>query len=217
VWDILERRVRVGFDPYNFPKRFCDLHEQKEYYREHLELKQLDEKLSKKGTPRDKLILDLFDTITLQLGSGETDFRYLSRQEFRQLRLQVELMSEAEIAGAIQEQMKCHKQWGEESGALDQLRWSEARRTAFVGSPLIPSARKAEVSLLGVRGHSITEQWAREEKKEALRNQQLHKEAVIIESMQREGLITNQEAEELYTLNRKLSSLALTTEKLSRT
>jgi hypothetical protein len=135
IWDVLEWKVRIdecylGLDRYSVPQGFHDLQEAREYYREQREVKRLEEELAEKGTARDKLIFDLFDSITLRLGSGESTYRYLSRDEFQQLRSKVEPFSDEKIAKETREQNEYSRRTGQERGVFDE----PVRRGLFASS-----------------------------------------------------------------------------------
>jgi hypothetical protein len=102
VWEILERSVRLGA---RGVKGQIIGHE--EYDRECREVLWLESELWKKGTARDKLIIDLFTGITIQPRNSlplPFEIRELSLKEFRQFRSEVEPMSDEEIAEEIRKQ-----------------------------------------------------------------------------------------------------------------
>lgn len=202
MWDVLERRVRVdecwaGLDRFQIPPEdFRDLREAQEYYRERLEVKRLEEELSQKGTARDKLILDLFDTITLQLGSGESTFRYLTIEEFQSVRSKVEPLSDEKITKGIREQIEYNKQKAIESGRFGDLK-GDIFPNCIVGF-LMPSPD--DVDKWFATG-KITEQEAREKKKKAFQRSRFYTEDGRIGMMRDKGEITKQEALQLRRLN----------------
>jgi hypothetical protein len=205
VWDVLERRVKadecyVGIEPFMPPQNFRNFGEAQEYYREQLEVKRLEEELSEKGTPRDKLILDLFDTITLQLGTGYISFKVLSREEFQQFSSKVDPLSDKEIAEANRLQAEYYIRMGKESGIPGKLIEQDRRKVVFNFS-LISSAERAEIFFAEGRA---TEQEARTEKKAAFRWQRFNTEMGRIDGTLSEGRIIEQEARELYRLNRDM-------------
>jgi hypothetical protein len=207
VWDILERKVSldecyVGLERYSVPESFRDLREAREYYREQREVKRLEEELREKGTARDKLILHLFDSITLQLGSGEPIYRYLLRAEFQQLSSKVVPLSDEEIAEEIHKQNEYSKQIGQESGLFDEPERRGLFESSIIGE-LMLSPELVDRKLVEGR---ITEEEAIQKKKEALQRDQRYQEDERIQGMLVKGLITQKEALGLRRLREGLDS-----------
>ena len=102
VWDILERHVRLN------AKDVEDHPRGKEHDRQQHEVNWLIYDLkTKKGTNREKLIIELFNSITIQPGEyGPTD-RDLSLEEFQQFRSELDGFSTRELAEEITRQ-----RWG---------------------------------------------------------------------------------------------------------
>jgi hypothetical protein len=96
VWGYLERRAKLN-------DRYPDVVKGKveprpdKFYRELRKIRPLLDELNEHGTPRDKLILSLFSTISGGLIS-------LSQKDVQQFRSKVEHMSEDEIAEEIASQ-----------------------------------------------------------------------------------------------------------------
>jgi hypothetical protein len=200
VWKVLERKVRideryVGLDRWDFPEGFRDLQEAREYYREQCEVKRLEEELAEKGTPRDKLILELVTTINLQLGSGNPAYRALSQEEFQNLRSQVEPMSEEQIAEKIREQNEYYRHLGKETGVFDEPK----EKNACIVGYLMPSPEEVDRRLVA---GEITEEEARQQKKKVFRRHRMYMEEDLIQMMHEEALITREELRELIRLNR---------------
>jgi hypothetical protein len=112
VWEILERDVRLNetYDENRLTSQYksiFDLYtsqEHQEYKRELAEVNRLKSDLYEKGTSRDKLILDLHSTATLEPSGLPILIPYnrsLSREEYRQFRSKIEQLSEQEIAKEI--------------------------------------------------------------------------------------------------------------------
>jgi hypothetical protein len=123
VWDILERHVRLN------TKDVEDHPRGKEHDRQQHEVNWLIYDLkTKKGTNREKLIIELFNSITIQPGEyGPTD-RDLSLEEFQQFRSRGEALCEKEIAEEIRKQ-------GEEK----QRKIEEARKRGKILTLDLPS------------------------------------------------------------------------------
>jgi hypothetical protein len=99
VWEILERHVRLN------AKDVKDCPRGQEHDRERHEVNWLIYDLkTNKGTARDKLLIELFNSITIQPGEHGPSDRDLSPVEFQQLRSKVEPMSEEEISEEIRKQ-----------------------------------------------------------------------------------------------------------------
>ena len=101
VWDVLEHKVRLH------AKDAKGRLGRDEADREFGEVNRLKSELWKKGTTCDKLIIDLFNSITIQPGGSMPlpfEIRELSPKEFRQFRSKVEPMSDEMIAEAIRQQ-----------------------------------------------------------------------------------------------------------------
>jgi hypothetical protein len=101
VWEVLERDVRFGE---RYDKDYLTDQEWEESDRELGELKRLKSEQYEKGTARSMLILDLYNTITLEPGGLPAIIPYnrsLSREECQQFRSKVERLSEKEIAEEI--------------------------------------------------------------------------------------------------------------------
>jgi hypothetical protein len=97
----LERDVRFGerYDN-DFPTR----QDYEEGKRELGEMNRLKGDLYEKGFPRDKLILDLYNTVTLEPSGLPVLIPYnrsLSREEYEQFRSHIELLSEEQLAEEI--------------------------------------------------------------------------------------------------------------------
>jgi hypothetical protein len=99
VWDVLERSVRL-IAP-DVEKGLSD----KEYAREAVEVHRLIGKLMKKGTDREKLIIDLYANIANVLPGyqimGYSDA--ISLKRFRQSRSEVEAMSDEELRETVRQ------------------------------------------------------------------------------------------------------------------
>jgi len=95
VWGVLERRVRLK-----------DRSRGKEYDRERREVIRLEDEIYAKGTPRDGLILDLYDEIRYEPGNsrGVGRFRRLSLEEYQQFRSKFELLSEEQLSEELRKQ-----------------------------------------------------------------------------------------------------------------
>jgi len=101
VWDILEREVRLDE---RYDEDRLTSQEYKEFERELGEVNRLKNELYKKGTDRERLILDLHTAITLEPSGLPVLLPYnrgLSREEFQQLRSKAEPLSEERIAEEI--------------------------------------------------------------------------------------------------------------------
>ncbi len=107
VWDVLERRVKAWTpDPNRSYGARID---------EHNEVDRLIDGLKEKGTDRDRLILDLYTSITIQPGPGERIERELLLEEFPQFRSKVEPMSDDEIREEIRKEEEVKRRKIEES------------------------------------------------------------------------------------------------------
>ena len=95
VWDILERRVRLK-----------DRSRGEEYDWERREVIRLEDEIYANGTPRDELILDLYDEIRYEPGNsqGVDRFRRLSLEEYQQFRSKFELLSEEQLSEELRKQ-----------------------------------------------------------------------------------------------------------------
>jgi hypothetical protein len=101
VWDVLERDVRFGerYDN-DFPTR----QEYEEGRRELDELNRLKSELHEKGIARYTLILDLYNTVTLEPSGLPVLIPYnrsLSPEEYQQFRSEVERLSEEQLTAEI--------------------------------------------------------------------------------------------------------------------
>jgi hypothetical protein len=111
VWDVLERSVKL--EARNAEGQIG--HE--EYDREVGEVGRLEEELMEKGTARDRLILELYDNITIQPGGSWTlpfEIEDPSPEELKKFRSKVEPMSETEIAEELRKQKEENKRKAEE-------------------------------------------------------------------------------------------------------
>jgi hypothetical protein len=109
VWDLLERHVRLNTkDVEGHPKG-------KEHDLQQHEVNWLIYDLkTKKGASRDKLIIGLFNSITIQPGEYGPSDRDLSLEEFQQLRSKVEPLAEEEIREEIRSvNEEYNRQWKE--------------------------------------------------------------------------------------------------------
>jgi hypothetical protein len=108
AWDVLERRVKAWTPDSNrsYGMRID----------EHNEVKRLIDGLKEKGTERNRLIIDLYTSITIQPGPGERIVRELSLEEFPQFRSKVEPMSDDEIREEI------HKEEEEKQRKIEESR-----------------------------------------------------------------------------------------------
>jgi hypothetical protein len=95
VWDYLERRVRLK-----------DRSRGEEYDRERREVNRLEDEIYANGTPRDGLILDLYDERRYEPGNsqGVSRFRRLSLEEYQQFRSKFELLSEEQLSEELRKQ-----------------------------------------------------------------------------------------------------------------
>ena len=75
--------------------------------------------LSKQGTPRDRLTIDLYRSITTQPGVGERYVRELLLEEFQQFRSKIEGLSEGELAEEIRKEEEEKQRKIEESRKTD--------------------------------------------------------------------------------------------------
>jgi hypothetical protein len=108
VWDVLERRVKAWtHDPNRSYGMRID---------EHNEVKRLMDGLKEKGTERDRLIIGLYTSITIQPGPGERIVRELSLEEFPQFRSKVEPMSDDEIREEV------HREEEEKQRKIEETR-----------------------------------------------------------------------------------------------
>jgi hypothetical protein len=101
VWDILERDVRLD-ELYHEGRMTSQEYEEGE--RELGEVNRLKGELYEKGSPRDKLILDLYNTVTLEPSGLPVLIPYnrsLSRKEYERFRSHIELLSEKQLAEDI--------------------------------------------------------------------------------------------------------------------
>jgi hypothetical protein len=101
VWDVLERDVRFGerYDN-DFPTR----QEYEEGEQELSEVQRLKGELYEKGSSRDRLILDLYNTVTLEPSGLPVLIPYnrsLSREEFQQFRSHIGMLSKKQLAEEI--------------------------------------------------------------------------------------------------------------------
>jgi hypothetical protein len=101
VWNVLERDVRFGE---RYDSDFPTSQEYEEGERELGEVNRLKGELYEKGSPRDKLLLDLYSTVTLEPSGLPVLIPYnrsLSRGEYEQFRFHVEGLSEEQLAEEI--------------------------------------------------------------------------------------------------------------------
>jgi hypothetical protein len=111
VWDVLERKVRL---------RAPDVEDRlrgEEYDRELHEVNRSLDDLDEKGTDRDRLTEELYNTITIQARNSQPvpfALRHLSLEEFQYLRSRVEPMSDKELAEEVRK-VKAERQrkWDE--------------------------------------------------------------------------------------------------------
>jgi hypothetical protein len=111
VWDVLEREVRLWApDVENRPRYGTE-----EYMREFDEMDRLEEELIENGTPREKLIIELYSRTKSRsvkpprIGLGE-----ITLEQFHQLRSQVDPMSTEEIAEEVRKlNEERHRKWEE--------------------------------------------------------------------------------------------------------
>jgi hypothetical protein len=83
------------------------------------EVNRLMDGLSKQGTPRDRLTIDLYRSITTQPGVGERYVRELLLEEFQQFRSKIEGLSEGELAEEIRKEEEEKQRKIEESRKTD--------------------------------------------------------------------------------------------------
>jgi hypothetical protein len=100
VWDVMERMVRLDAPDVEDRPRWGS----QEYKRELHELNRLEKELTERGTTREKLIIGLFNSISVQPGEYGPTGRDLSLEEFQQFRSRVEPLCEKEIAEEIHKQ-----------------------------------------------------------------------------------------------------------------
>jgi hypothetical protein len=101
VWDVLERRVRIEEEAVNLT-----------YDEYHIKLSKVNrtlDKLAEKGTPRDRLIQDLYEKLLI-------DSAEMLVKELKQFRSQVEPMSDDEIREEIRKSDEEHKRKLEKKG-----------------------------------------------------------------------------------------------------
>jgi hypothetical protein len=111
VWEVLERSVRLG------AREAEGQTGQEEYDRELREVNRLTNEIHKKGTARDRLILDLYNSIIIQPGGSRTlpfEIEDLSIEEFQQFHSRVEAMSHEEITEELRKQKEENKRKAEE-------------------------------------------------------------------------------------------------------
>jgi hypothetical protein len=97
VWRVLERNVRLSApDIKDRP-----ISGSQEFWSEARELDRLERVMEEKGTPRDKLILDLFNNVTLASPYIWPGYKNFSLGEFQQFRSRVEPLSEEQIGEEI--------------------------------------------------------------------------------------------------------------------
>ena len=102
VWDVLERSVKLAVKG----NEVLTSHEEfAEYNRERREAGRLKSELKKRGTDRDRLILDLYTETTIEPANFPVpiDFVDLSPEKFQQFRTKVEVLSEDDIRGEIRQ------------------------------------------------------------------------------------------------------------------
>jgi hypothetical protein len=93
VLDVLERDVRLSApDVTNRPNE-----ESREFLREWRKVRRLENELEERGTPQDRLILDLFVRTGMTSPYVWPGHRKISLEEFQQFRARVEPMSEDEL------------------------------------------------------------------------------------------------------------------------
>ena len=103
VWEILEQKVKLDLLAIDVDD---DLNNEsnKEYYRQRRAVERLERQLDKNGTARDFLIFKLFGSITTEPAPEPFGLRPVSIRDLRKIRVQVDTMTEEEIANAIDEQ-----------------------------------------------------------------------------------------------------------------
>jgi hypothetical protein len=84
------------------------------------EVDRLMDGLSKQGSPRDRLTIDLYRSITTQPGVGERYVRELLLEEFQQFRSKFEGLSEGELAEEIRKEEEEKQRKIEESRKTDR-------------------------------------------------------------------------------------------------
>jgi hypothetical protein len=107
VWAILERKARLRA-PESPPMTTA------EYFSELREVNRLQEELEAEATDRDRLILGLYNAVTIQPGAGGPVIRRLSLEEFQQFRSRVEPLADEELAEAIRQQKEENERTGKE-------------------------------------------------------------------------------------------------------
>jgi hypothetical protein len=200
VWSILERGVKVdecyvGLGQWDFPEHFSNLREAQDYYNEFFEVRRLRKEVYEKGAPRDRLTIDLFDSITLQVGSGDPTYRYLSQAEFGQLRSENEHKSEEALRESIHEQNEYYKYVGRESGVFDDPERPSSVYGGSHGISLTPNPEKVEKEF--AKG-LITEEDARLKKKYALQWRRMRVEEERVGLMMEEGIVSKDEWKQLF-------------------
>jgi hypothetical protein len=99
VWDVLERRAKL----WSLETRFRMNPTERET--EKRKLKQKEQLIGKKGTARDKLILEVVTNITFSpIEGGGTTYTFPSPEKLQQLRSQVDPLSEEELAKEVRKQ-----------------------------------------------------------------------------------------------------------------
>jgi hypothetical protein len=103
VWDVLERKVRLrAKDVEDRPRQGSQ-----EYKYEAEEVGQAQDAIDKRGTDRDRLILELYYGVTIPPRASlpvPCEIRRLSLEEFQQFRSQVEPLSDEELAEEVRKQ-----------------------------------------------------------------------------------------------------------------
>jgi hypothetical protein len=99
LWDYLERFTRLHAPDIEDRPRWGT----REYHREANELNRLSRELDERGTPRARLIRDLYGEIRCEPAPfpNPARLRDLSLEEFQQFRSKVEPMTEEQIANEI--------------------------------------------------------------------------------------------------------------------
>jgi hypothetical protein len=109
VWEVLERDVRLTAPDFEDRPRSGS----QEFWREVHEVNRLRGELKENGTPRDNLLLNLFQWIGMTSPYSWPGHRIIPLEEFHQFRSRVAPMSEEEIREEID---KVKEEWSRKYG-----------------------------------------------------------------------------------------------------
>lgn len=123
VWDVLQVKAEL----WSLETRFRMNPTERET--EKRKLKQKEQLVSKKGTPRDKLILELVTNIIFPpIAGGGTTCTFSSPEELQQLRSQVDPLSEEELFKEVRKQRE----------EIERMRKLPPLPTLACGQPPLP-------------------------------------------------------------------------------